>query len=81
MDENNGVKNAVDSSSATTKSKNKKIKKQESKLRKTLRIVKNVLCWGVLAILVLTVVVFMSSKVNGKARYCVFQQAVCSPSL
>lgn len=70
MDENNGVENAVESSSATTettKSKNKKIKKRESKLRKTLRIIKNVLCWGVLAILVLTVVVFMSSKVNGKA--------------
>ena len=70
MEENNGVENAVESSSATTeptKSKGKKIKKQESKLRKTLRIIKNVLCWGVLAILVLTVVVFMSSKVNGKA--------------
>ena len=70
MEKKNGVENAVELSSATTElteSKGKKIKKQESKLRKTLRIIKNVLCWGVLAILVLTVVVFMSSKVNGKA--------------
>lgn len=69
MEEKNGVENAVEVSSATTeptKSKRKKARKQETKLRKTLRIIKNVICWGVLAILVLTVIVFMGSKVNGK---------------
>lgn len=69
MEEKNGVENTVEVSSATTeptKSKSKKSKRHESKLRKTLRIIKNVICWGVLAILVLTVIVFMGSKVNGK---------------
>lgn len=65
MDEKICVENAAETSVETTEPK--KRKKNESKLRKTLRIIKNVLCWGVLAILVLTVVVFMGSKVNGKA--------------
>lgn len=65
MDEKICVENAAETSAETTEPK--KRKKNESTLRKTLRIIKNVLCWGVLAILVLTVVVFMGSKVNGKA--------------
>nr|WP_294371550.1 signal peptidase I [uncultured Ruminococcus sp.] len=70
MDKNYDFENAVEVTSVTTehpKSKNRIKKRHESKLRKTLRIIKNIICWGVLAILVLTVVVFMSSKVNGKA--------------
>lgn len=65
MDEKICVENAADTSAEATEPQ--KPKKNESKLRRTLRIIKNVLCWGVLAILVLTVVVFMGSKVNGKA--------------
>lgn len=90
MDKNNDFENAVEVTSVTTeqpKSKNRIRKRHESKLRKTLRIIKNIICWGVLAILVLTVIVFMGSKVNGKhLRFsdipCFeFQRAVCSPSL
>ena len=69
MDKNNDFENAVEVTSVTTehpKSKNRIKKRHESKLRKTLRIIKNIICWGVLAILVLTVIVFMGSKVNGK---------------
>lgn len=69
MDKNNDFENAVEVTSVTTehpKSKNRIRKRHESKLRKTLRIIKNIICWGVLAILVLTVIVFMGSKVNGK---------------
>lgn len=61
------VLEAPDATTEQLKSKPEKSKRCESKLRKTLRIIKNVLCWGVLAVLVLTVIVFMSSKVNGKA--------------
>lgn len=69
MDKNNDFENAVEVTSITTehpKSKNRIKKRHESKLHKTLRIIKNIICWGVLAILVLTVIVFMGSKVNGK---------------
>lgn len=69
MDKNNDFENAVEVTSVTTehqKSKNRIRKRHESKLHKTLRIIKNIICWGVLAILVLTVIVFMGSKVNGK---------------
>ena len=69
MDKKNYVENAVEVKSVTTehpKSKNRIRKRHESKLHKTLRIIKNIICWGVLAILVLTVIVFMGSKVNGK---------------
>ena len=69
MDKNNDFENAVEVTSVTTehpKSKNRIKKRHESKLHKTLRIIKNIICWGVLAILVLTVIVFMGSKVNGK---------------
>lgn len=69
MDKNNDFENAVEVTSVTTehpKSKNRIKKRHESKLHKTLRIIKNIICWGVLAILVLTVVLFMGSKVNGK---------------
>lgn len=69
MDKKNYVENAVEVTSVTTehpKSKNRIRKRHESKLCKTLRIIKNIICWGVLAILVLTVIVFMGSKVNGK---------------
>ena len=68
MDKNNDFENAVEVTSVTTehpKSKNRIKKRHESKLHKTLRIIKNIICWGVLAILVLTVIVFMGSKVNG----------------
>jgi signal peptidase len=88
MDKNNDFENAVEVKSVTTehpKSKNRIMKRHESKLRKTLRIIKNIICWGVLAILVLTVIVFMGSKVNGKTPSDIpcyeFQRAVCSPSL
>lgn len=70
MDEKIDVENAVDVSAVTSEEKqpkHRKNKRQESKLHKTLRIIKNVLCWGVLSILVLTVIVFMGSKINGKA--------------
>lgn len=72
MDKNNDFENAVEVTSVTTehpKSKNGIRKRHESKLHKTLRIIKNIICWGVLAILVLTVIVFMGSKVNGKTRF------------
>lgn len=54
MDKNNDFENAVEVTSVTTKhpkSKNRIKKRHESKLCKTLRIIKNIICWGVLAIL------------------------------
>ena len=54
MDKNNDFENAVEVTSVTTehpKSKNGIRKRHESKLHKTLRIIKNIICWGVLAML------------------------------
>ena len=47
MDKNNDFENAVEVTSVTTehpKSKNRIKKRHESKLRKTLRIIKNIIC-------------------------------------
>ena len=76
MDKNNDFENAVEVTSVTTehpKSKNRIKKRHESKLRKTLRIIKNIICWGVLAILVLTVIVFMGSKVKNTFAFRIFR--------